>query len=144
MTEIGRTFANIAESVKRLHGFGSNKMVCGYTVYEDDGFAVKESCKKQAEMLEQLVQMGYLSKFVTKTFLNNKTRNWRYRFMVRNVCFGLTKKGWEVAPKYIAILDAEGKIASAELKAKNYCEKVKNTNRITYEEAFELAMQGEL
>lgn len=144
MTEIGRAFANIAESVKNQHGIGSNRMTCGYTVYESDGFDVSEHNRKEAAMLEQLVEMGYLRKFVTQPFLNNKTRNWRYRFMVRNVCFGLTEKGWEAAPKYLAILDRENKISTAELKARNYCEKVKGTNPIAYEEALALALQGVL
>lgn len=144
MTDLGRAFAHIAETVNRLYGFGSNKMTSGYTTYEDNGFAVSEYDREKAALLEQLVEMGYLNKFVTQPFLNNKTRNWRYRFVVRNVCFGLTKKGWEVAPKYLAVLDNESKIAIAELKAKNYCEKVKNTHPITFEEAFELAMKGVL
>ena len=144
MTNLGRTFAHIAETVNRLHGFGSNKMTSGYTTYETNGFAVSECDREKAALLEQLVKMGYLNKFTTQPFLNNKTRNWRYRFVVRNVCFGLTEKGWKVAPQYIAVIENEGKIATAELKAKNYCEKVKDTNPITYEEAFELAMKGVL
>lgn len=145
MTNIGKKFALIAETLVRNYEFGSKKMICKYHVYEDDGFEVNETNREDAEMLDQLVKMGYLRKFTTQAYFNNKTRNWRYRFVVKNVCFGLTEKGWEVAPKYLAILERENKIATAELKAKNYCEKCKNNDRpITYEEAFALAMQGTL
>ena len=145
MTNIGKKFALIADTTVRKWGFGSKKMTCGYVVYEDDGFEVSETYREEAEMLDQLVKMGYLTKFTTQAYFNNKERNWRYRFVVKNVCFGLTEKGWEVAPKYLAALEREDKIGIAELKAKNYCEKCKNTdNPITYEEAFALAMQGTL
>jgi hypothetical protein len=142
MTDIGKAFADIAETVNRLHGFGSKKMTAGYTVYECDGYEVSEYDIEKADLLEQLVRMGYLRKFTTEPFLNNRKKI--LRFMVRNVCFGLTAKGWEVAPKYIAILENQNAIATAELKAKNYFEKVKETNPITYEEALELAIKGVL
>lgn len=101
MTEMGKAFAGIAYDVVRLHGMGSNKMCVGYEVYEDDN-EIRGDYSGHASYLEQLVKLGYLRKFVGNPYLNNKGRNWRYRFMVRNVCFGLTAKGWEVAEQYIA------------------------------------------
>lgn len=101
MTELGKIFANITSTIMRNHVFGTNKMTIGYTVYELDNYEPKGHDRKEAELLEQLVHMGYLRKFTTNTFLNNRTRNWRYRFKVRNVCFGLTEKGWAVAERYV-------------------------------------------
>ncbi len=101
MTEIGATFASIAETVNRLHGFGSNKTTTGYTLYEHDNYAPGRYDTEKAELLDRLVEMGYLRKFITQPYLNNKTRNWRYRFVVKDVRFGLTAKGWGVANKYI-------------------------------------------
>lgn len=101
MTDIGKRFASIAETIMRVHGFGSNKMTTGYTVYEIDSYAVDERRRAEAELLDQLVTLGYLRKFTTDPHLNNKTRNYRYRFMVKSVCFGLTAKGWSVAEQYI-------------------------------------------
>lgn len=99
MTEIGKAFASTAYNVVRLHGMGSSKMVEEYQLDADsDEIYV---CYDRIPHLEQLVQLGYLRKFVGNPYKNNKGRNWRYRFMVRNVYFGLTAKGWEVAAQYI-------------------------------------------
>lgn len=103
MTELGATFASVAETITRLHGHGSNKMTTGYTLYECDNFEVDKYSREKALLLDHLVQMGYLRKFTTAPYRNNPTRNWRYRFIVKNVCFGLTEKGWEVAPKYLKV-----------------------------------------
>lgn len=142
MTELGATFANIAETIVRLHGFGSNKMYCGYNLYELDNYEVDEYSKEKARLLDRLVEMGYLRKFTTQPYKNNKGRNWRYRFVVKKVCFGLTSKGWEVAPKYLAILARASERATIELKAKSYFEKMKDTNTITFEKALEMAQNG--
>lgn len=102
MTELGKTFASIACDILRLHGMDSNKMITGYTLYEFLNYEVSEYERGTAGLLEQLVAMGYLRKFVGPIYLNNKGRNWRYRSNVRNVKFGLTAKGWAVAERYIA------------------------------------------
>lgn len=101
MTDMGKAFADIAETIARLHGMNSNKMATGYTLHEVDNYEIVERNREQAGLLEQLVAMGYLRKFVGPVYLNNKGRNWRYRFNVRNVKFGLTAKGWAVAEQYI-------------------------------------------
>ena len=99
MTELGKAFANTASTILRLHGMGSKKMVAEYQLEADSG---EIYCKYDSiPYLEQLVEMGYLRKFIGSPYKNNKGRNWRYRFMVRNVNFGLTEKGWEVAERYI-------------------------------------------
>lgn len=101
MTEIGKAFEQIAYIIVKAHGMNSNKMATGYTLYEIDNYEVKERYSVEAGLLDQLVSMGYLRKFVGPVYLNNKGRNWRYRFNVRNVKFGLTAKGWAVAEQYI-------------------------------------------
>ena len=101
MTDLGKIFADITATILRNHDFGSNKMTTGYTVRESKNYEPDEYTRDKAELLEQLVCMGYLRKFTTNPFLNNRTRNWRYRQMVRNVCFGLTQKGWAVAEQYV-------------------------------------------
>lgn len=143
MTELGKQFAYTAQRVVNHYksGFGSTKMVVGYTIFADSGKPYNE---ETAEQLEQLVQLGYLRKFVGNTYKNNPTRNWRYRFDVKDVYFGLTAKGWEVAPQYLAALEKETAHATFEAKAKAYWERVKDTNPITYEEAYALAEQGVL
>lgn len=144
MTDIGRAFAFIAEDVNRKHGFGSNKMASAYTLHEVDDFKVSEYDRERAAQLDQLVESGYLRKFITEPYLNGRRCN-HVRSWVRGVCFGLTAKGWEVAPKYIAALEKENKITTAELKARNLCERFKSTDHpITYEDAFAMAMRGEL
>jgi hypothetical protein len=143
MTELGKKFAYTAQEVVNHYkgGFGSTKMVVGYTIFADSGKPYNE---ETAEQLEELVKMGYLRKFVGNTYKNNPTRNWRYRFDVKDVYFGLTAKGWEVAPQYLAVLEKETVQAAAEAKAKAYCERVKDANPISYEEALALAFKGVL
>lgn len=141
MTDLGKLFAFIAKGITDKHGLGSNKMAHGYTVYEKDGFELNEYVRKEAEQFEQLVSMGYLRKFITDPHLTGQRKH-HVRFMVRDVCFGLTQKGWEVAPKYLAAYEREDRLATAELKAKNYYEKVKDTKyAVTYEEALDMAMR---
>lgn len=143
MTDLGKAFVNIAESVDRLHGFGSNKMVTRYTIYlKPDGTEDNDPITTPDDLpyLEQLVRMGYLRKFITSPYLNNPRKQWRFK--VKGVCYGLTAKGWEVAPKFLAVYRKQVALDMADLKAKNYVEKVKNTNPITYEEAFNLAIRG--
>ena len=146
MTELGKAFTSIVSTIRhRYFGIDTNKMVTGYTVYEVDGYEVDERNREEAERLEKLVEMGYLRKFTTQPFLNNPTRNWRYRHMVKNVCFGLTAKGREVAPMYLAIKYNEEKLGTAHAKAKYWYEKRKDTEYSrTYEEWFEMAMDGQL
>lgn len=102
MTDMGKAFASIACTILRLHGMNSNKMTTGYTVYESDNYEPHGYNREQAGLLEQLVAMGYLRKFIGNPYRNNRGRNWRYRFIVRDVNFGLTAKGWKVAEQYIA------------------------------------------
>lgn len=101
MTELGKAFEQIAYNIVRLHGMGSNKMSRGYTVYEYDQYEAHELNRETADLLERLVAMGYLRKFTTKPVISDRKRNWRYRHMVKHVCFGLTEKGWAVAEQYI-------------------------------------------
>lgn len=146
MTELGKTFTDIAHLVRhRYFTIDTNKMVTGYIVYEYDGYEVSKYIREEAERLEKLVEMGYLRKFTTQPYRNNPTRNWRYRHMVKNVCFGLTAKGKEVAPKYLAIQDNEEKLHTAHAKAKHWYEKWKDSDYPrTYEEVFQMAMDGQL
>lgn len=129
MTDMGKAFASIAYDVVRLHGMNSNKMCVGYQIYCDDN-TVRGSADEAAD-LEQLVKMGYLRKFVGSPYKNNKGRNWRYRFMVRNVNFGLTAKGWAVAEQYItaAYSAAEFKRLS-EYKHKTAAEEIASVTAI--------------
>ena len=143
MTDLGRQFTYIAQNVVNHNkgGFGSTKMVVGYTIFANSGEAYNEETAKH---LEQLVKMGYLRKFVGNTYKNNPTRNWRYRFEVKDVYFGLTAKGWEIAPKFLAAYEKEVAHAAFEAKAKAYQKRVEKTNPISYEEAYALAEQGVL
>lgn len=100
MTELGKAFASTACNILRLHGMGSSKMIAEYQLDADSG-EIHVNYDKIPH-LEQLVKMGYLRKFIGNPYKNNKGRNWRYRFWVRNVSFGLTEKGWAVAEQYIA------------------------------------------
>lgn len=146
MTELGKTFTDIAHLVRhRYFTIDTNKMVTGYTLYEVYDYEVAEYERDKSKLLDQLVEMGYLRKFTTQPYRNNPTRNWRYRQMVKNVCFGLTAKGKEVAPQYLAIYDNEEKLHNAHVKAKYWYEKRKDTEYArTYEEWFEMAMDGQL
>lgn len=142
MTEIGATFTNIAETLVRLHGFGTNKMTSGYSLYKCDNYEIDKYNLDKAQLLDRLVEMGYLRKFITAPHIKDKHRNWRYQFTVQDVCFGLTEKGWEVAPQFLSAYERQTKLASAHYKAKAYFDRVKDTNPISYEEALEMALQG--
>ena len=65
--------------------------------------------------------------------------------MVKNVCFGLTAKGREVAPKYLEIIDNNEKISRVTAKAQYWYKKWKDSDYpLTYEEVFKMAMDGQL
>ena len=141
MTDLGKAFTDIASTVNRLHGFGSNKMTVGYSVYADGSGYYRGA--DNVRLLEQLVEMGYLRKFIGAPVVSDKTRNWRYRFMIRNVCFGLTDKGWAVAPKYLSIHDRKAKDAEDALRAKNLYDRIsKYDDSFTYDEALEMCRNG--
>lgn len=108
MTQIGKQFASLAESVVRIHGVNSTKMVEEYYIITE---TVKPNWKYKygetsgagnPELLDKLVEMGYVRKFVGTKRESNPRRNWRYRYEITPVYFGLTVKGWEVAEKYIS------------------------------------------
>lgn len=98
MTKLGQVFASVAETITRLHGHGSGKMTEGYALIVEDGSCYGIDNRKE---LAELVKLGYLREFVGNERVSNRRRNWRYRFMVRPVYYGLTPKGWEIAERYI-------------------------------------------
>ena len=144
MTELGKTFTDIAHLIRHKYfTLDTNKMATGYTLYEIYDYEVSEYDREKAKLLEQLVAMGYLRKFTTQPFLNNHGKILRQK--VKNVCFGLTEKGREVAPKYLEIKDTNEKISRATAKAKYWYEKWKDSDYpMTYDEVFKMAMDGQL
>ncbi len=95
MTSKGRAFIRIASEVYEKFGFGSTKTVTLYPRaldYFHDGFSEYD--------LKWLIKSGYIFHYQVERY--NPKRNWRYRVRVDDI-YGLTKKGWSVAHKYIKI-----------------------------------------
>lgn len=90
MTERAKIFVKIIESVCWTKGWGTN----GSTeCFPEHNGGVE---------LKWLVDNGYLFHFEKE--VEQKHRNWRYRYRTQQR-FGVTRKGWSVAGKYI---DAAG------------------------------------
>lgn len=95
MTGKGKAFTKIASGVYERFGFGSTKTVTLYINcldIVDDGYSKDD--------LDWLVKNGYIFHYQVERY--NSKRNWRYRYHTDDI-YGLTKKGWSVAHKYIKI-----------------------------------------
>lgn len=86
MTECGKVFAKIISSVCWTKGWG--------TTGTTECFAEQENGAE----LEWLVSNGYLFHYQREKC--DKKRNWRYRYRTADI-YGLTKKGWAIAGKYV-------------------------------------------
>ena len=145
MTEIGCLFASTAhEILRRGNSFGSTKMVEGYALYESDNYGLSKYNRNTAAMYDQLVEMGNLLKYSGSAYYHKTTSHHHVGHYRKDVYFGLTRKGWEVAPQYLKAYERRNQASVWELKAKNYCDRVASTNPISFEEAYELAKQGVL
>lgn len=95
MTTKAQAFIRIASEVYERYGFGSTKTVTLYPRQLDiiyDKFTQYD--------LEWLIKNGYIFHYQVDRY--NPKRNWRYRWRTDDI-YGLTKRGWSVAHKYIKI-----------------------------------------
>lgn len=86
MTTTGKVFTEIVLWVCYNKGWG--------TTGTDRQFPNQEYGKE----LNWLVENGYL--FHYQYTEENKRRNWRYRYSTADI-YGVTKKGWQIAGKYV-------------------------------------------
>lgn len=86
MTETGKLFAEIIYGICWTKGWGTT------------GTSRQFPDQSHGEELKWLVENGYL--FHYQYTAENKKRNWRYRYSTADI-YGLTKKGWSIAGKYI-------------------------------------------
>lgn len=95
MTGKGKAFTQIASEIYERFGFGSTKTVTLYPNCLDivyDGYSKYD--------LDWLIKNGYIFHYQVERC--NPKRNWWYRYHTDDI-YGLTKKGWSVAHKYIKI-----------------------------------------
>ena len=85
LTKCGKLFAFIIKDICWKKGWGTT------------GTSVQFPSTDGPE-LEWLVSNGYL--FHYQRDVINRHRNWRYRHSIENI-YGLTKKGWAIAGKYV-------------------------------------------
>lgn len=86
MTRKGKVFTQIIICACWTKGWGTTGTKQMFPDIED------------GEELNWLVENGYL--FHYQYMKHNKHRNWRYEWSTTDI-YGLTKKGWEVAGKFI-------------------------------------------
>lgn len=96
MTTRGYAFKEIAYHVNLFHGFGSTKTTEVYysTLCPECG------CKYTKADLDWLVDNGYLFHYVWNGKKGSK-QDWGHYHNTDHHIYGLTKKGWSVARKYL-------------------------------------------
>lgn len=136
MTEIGIVFADIAKSIvdKYDGGFGSKKMHSVFTLYKGDNYALDSYYQAKYAQCEQLVKMGYLRKFVTAERYHKTTSHHHVGHWEKSICYGLTPKGWEVAPQYLKAYDRLNLINEMKNDARIVREKTANGSHPMTEE----------
>ena len=142
MTEIGKLFAQTADRIVNRYdgGFGSKKMSQEFVLYKGNNYVLDSYYQAKYEQYEQLVKMGYLRKFVTDEIYAKTTSHHHVGHWEKRICYGLTPKGWEVAPQYLKALKRDSLIEELHNDARILVEKTKKSSQpITFEEALELA-----
>ena len=92
MTSTGKVFAYIIQSVCWTKGWGTT------------GTTRMFPSINNGEELQWLVDNGYLFHYEIETY--DKHRNWRYKYSTADI-YGLTRKGWAIAEKYVKAAEAE-------------------------------------
>lgn len=90
MTKRAEIFSRIIESVCWTKGWGTTGTQRRFP----------DLCEEEKLALDWLVSNGYLFHFQREEI--NKRRNWRYSKTIADR-YGVTKKGWEVAPKFVKV-----------------------------------------
>lgn len=112
MTSKAFIFISVVEEIINKHGFGSNKMVEELYTRNPEGWMrntghTKDEYYKEsiyAQDLEELIELGYLRTYETA---NSYTKHYsrvssKTSFTSKNY-IGVTKEGWEIANKYLAL-----------------------------------------
>ena len=103
LTVTGEVFKDIALMVVMNHGFGSNKMVRRFDLYDfsDIDFNLKEVVHAYFFLIENEYIREYTPSYMGKSYSAYNYGQIERKVTKNGTYIGLTAKGWAVANKYL-------------------------------------------